>query len=502
MRVLARLSRVLPRISLRSGFVLTAGVPGLLAVVGATVLLVIASILHRNALDLTAAILQEQIARDVELDVLMHNELANRDAAGAHTASLVAIQEQDIHEHFRHAHQVAGSEQTLSELEASVDHYFQVHRELTAERMPLGVVLARSGEALGLALRKASELRAVAHAEVGHTRGHIQRIDYWANVVAALLSAVVLMSILASAFAGRAFLARPVRALRHTIHRFSSGEMSARADEQAPRELRDVAHTFNQMASTIVRQRENELTALAGIAHDLNNPIGVLGMLTDPRAVERAVGSEERVRRRFALVHRQVERIHRMVQDLFDAVRAEAGALQLELSDQDLRDLAADAVELYSDVSELHEVHLSVPAEPVLTRCDPGRIEQALQNLIANAIKYSPRGGPVSIRVAVEGGQAVLSVSDEGIGLREEQKTQIFDAFQRFGPPGISGAGLGLSLVKRIVEAHGGGIEVDSVPGAGSTFRIRLSLTRLEAAPAGAATRDPPPAGTHRAPAR
>lgn len=474
----ARLPRALSRVSLRSGLVLTCGVLGLVAVLAASALLVIASLLNRNGSELTAAILREQVARDVELDVLMHNELANLDAVGARTASLEANQEQGIHEHFDDARRVVGSKELFSELEASVDHYFGVRGEVASQHLPLEEAVARSGGALSLALRKAGELRAIAGADVAHTRHAMQRIDHWVNVVAIGLSAFVSMSILALAFAGRALLVRPVRALIHSIQRFSSGDMSVRADEHAPRELRDVAHTFNQMAAAIVRQRENELTSLASVAHDLNNPIGVLGLLTEPRAVERTLGSDDRLRRRFALLHRQSERIHRMVTDLLDAVRAETGELQLELRDHDLRDVAASSVELYSDFSELHELRLSTPTAPVVARCDPGRIEQALQNIITNAIKYSPQGGGVSVRVAVEEDRAVLSVSDQGIGMSDEQRTRIFDAFQRFGPPGISGAGLGLSLAKRIVQAHGGSIEVDSVPGTGSTFRMCLPLSR------------------------
>lgn len=474
----ARLRTALSRVSLRTGLALTSGVLGVLAVLAAATLLIMASLLHRNALDLTAAMLREEVARDVELDVLMHNQLANLDAAGAHTAPLVVDQEKGIREHFDDARRLVGAQQTFSSLEANVEHYFEVRRDLTNQRLPLQESVARSGEALGLALRKSAEVRAIAQGDVAHLRGHIERIDYWVNVVAIAFGAAVLVSILVFAIAGRALLVRPVRALSYTIRRFSSGDMSVRAEEDAPTELRDVAHTFNQMAATIVRQRENELTSLASVAHDLNNPIGVLGMLTESRAVEKALGSDERLRRRFALVHRQTERIHRMVQDLLDAVRAESGELQVEMGDHDLREIAADAVELYRDVSELHDLRLSTPIEPALARCDRGRIEQALQNVIANAIKYSPQGGAVSVELAVAEGQAILSVSDQGIGLSDEQKARIFDAFQRFGPPGISGAGLGLTLVKRIIQAHGGSIDVDSVPGEGSTFRIRLPLAK------------------------
>lgn len=471
------LPKALSRVSLRSGLALTCGVLGLLAVLAAAALLVFASLLHRNALELTAATLREQVARDVELDVLMYDHLANLDAVGARVARLAATQEEGIHEHFGDARRFVGSTGVLSDLEASVDRYFAVRGDSARQHLSPEEVDARSGGALRLALRKATELRAVAGADVAHTQRAMQRIDRWVQAVAVGLSAFVVMSILAFAFASRALLVRPVRALVHSIQRFSSGDISVRADENAPRELHDVARTFNQMASAIVRQRENELTSLASVAHDLNNPIGVMGMLTEPRAVERTLGSDERLRRRFALLHRQAERIHRMVRDLLDAVRAETGELQFELGDHDLRDVATSSVELYGDFSERHELRLSVSPQQVVARCDPGRIEQALQNIITNAIKYSPEGGAVTVRVGVAEDCAVLSVSDQGIGMSPEQTARIFDAFQRFGPPGITGAGLGLSLARRIVEAHGGKVEVDSVPGTGSTFRILLPLS-------------------------
>lgn len=472
--------RVRSRVSLRSGFALTCGVLGLLAVLAASALLIIASLLHQNALGLTSAMLREELARDVELDLLLYHQLANLDAAGGHTADLVTSQAQGIQEHFRDAHRLIGTERKLSQLEADTEHYFRIRQDLSVQSLPLHEVIARSDGALQRALGKAAELRTAARADVLDTRGHIQRIAHWANGIALGLGAAVLVSILLFVFAGREFLVRPMRALGHAIQRFGSGDLSVRADEEAPRELRDVAHTFNQMASTIARQRENELTSLAGVAHDLNNPIGVLGMLSEPGEVDRALGSDERLRRRFALVHRQAERIQRLVQDLLDAVRAEAGELQLELRDRDLREIAEGAIELYVGVSELHELRFSAPPSPVITRCDPDRIEQALHNMIGNAIKYSPQGGPVTVHVTTEGGHALLSVSDEGIGLSEEQKARVFEPFQRFGPPGISGAGLGLSLVRRIVRAHGGSVDIDSTPGVGSTFRIRLPLAVVE----------------------
>jgi signal transduction histidine kinase len=119
----------------------------------------------------------------------------------------------------------------------------------------------------------------------------------------------------------------------------------------------------------------------------------------------------------------------------------------------------------------------------VNARCDARRIEQVLHNLLANAVKYSPTGGTITMSVRDDSAGASVEVSDEGIGMTDAQRATLFEPFQRAGPPGIPGAGLGLSLVKRIVEAQGGAVEVESVPGMGSTFRVRFPPVEHRARP-------------------
>jgi signal transduction histidine kinase len=120
----------------------------------------------------------------------------------------------------------------------------------------------------------------------------------------------------------------------------------------------------------------------------------------------------------------------------------------------------------------------------VVVRCDGTRLEQVLHNLVSNALKYSPTGSSVELRVAQEGEEAVLSVVDQGIGISSEELRHLFAPFRRTSrarevAPGV---GLGLSVARRIIEAHGGRIEVDSRPGAGSTFRVRLPLAAAPSA--------------------
>jgi signal transduction histidine kinase len=120
----------------------------------------------------------------------------------------------------------------------------------------------------------------------------------------------------------------------------------------------------------------------------------------------------------------------------------------------------------------------------LLVSCDALRIEQVLTNLVSNAIKYSPRGGRVEVTLEQPGTEAILNVVDQGVGIPSDDQAHIFEPFRRSGASRelVPGAGLGLFVARRIVEAHGGRIEVESRPGAGSTFRVHLPLTAVSKA--------------------
>jgi signal transduction histidine kinase len=130
---------------------------------------------------------------------------------------------------------------------------------------------------------------------------------------------------------------------------------------------------------------------------------------------------------------------------------------------------------------------LACPADPLVVHGDPLRLEQALQNLLYNAARYSPGGGPVTVTLVQAGSQASLSITDRGIGIPEADRMQVFERFYRAGnidPLQTTGFGLGLYLTRAIVEQHGGTITVESMEGQGSTFTIYLPLVSPANAPA------------------
>jgi signal transduction histidine kinase len=305
------------------------------------------------------------------------------------------------------------------------------------------------------------------------TRSDLFRRD----VLGAVIRAWLLVAFFSVLFAVHRLLTQLTR-LADTVRSRTRGDERARAPERGIGEVRAAAHAFNQMADHMQQESEQRCAFLAGVAHDMRNPLGALRMSTFHFRAGFPLPSEEMMRSTMAIVDRQVTRLERMVGDFLDAERIECGFLELKLAPHDLRALAEESVQLYTASSVSHDLMLRHPDDPVIVRCDGTRIEQVLNNLISNAIKYSPAGGPVRVAVARDEGYGSIEVTDRGIGIAEDDLEQVFQPFRRSGASreSIPGAGLGLWVSRRIVEAHGGSLEVSSELGVGSTFHVRLRL--------------------------
>jgi two-component system, OmpR family, sensor histidine kinase MtrB len=280
-------------------------------------------------------------------------------------------------------------------------------------------------------------------------------------------------------------LYRPLVELDESIARYAASPGERRyADEAGPSEIRRIAHTFNQMVDKVADQERREAAFLAGIAHDLRNPLMVIRGSAELILESAAPGPAARERSCGRIIA-QVEAMERMLSDFVDARGIESGQLELAPAPHDLCELAREVADRFRIASPSHELVVEVPPEPITVSCDGMRVEQVLVNLITNAIKYSPGGGRVVVQAAGERGWARLSVTDSGIGIPPDQMGVIFEPFQRIATAahaGIAGSGLGLAVSKRIVESHGGRIEVESEPGRGSSFRVFIpAAMRAEA---------------------
>jgi signal transduction histidine kinase len=299
-------------------------------------------------------------------------------------------------------------------------------------------------------------------------------LDLLANILGAGVGVMVLSISGMIVWWMRLQVFRPIMALGGVMGRFGRGDRAARADEVGPAELREMARRFNEMAAALAEQRDAQLAFLGGVAHDLRGPLFALRMSLAAVRPDLPLLPEQRLRRMFALIDRQTVQLERMVGDLLDSARIEAGQLELRLELSDGRALVREIAEPFEGSSRLRlELSLSEPL-----RCDPLRVQQVLSNLLSNACKYSLPGGEVEVRFERIADEALLAVTDHGIGMSAEDQRHLFEPFRRLGPSRghIPGVGLGLSVVRRIVDAHGGRVEVESAPGRGSSFRVYLPL--------------------------
>ncbi len=233
------------------------------------------------------------------------------------------------------------------------------------------------------------------------------------------------------------------------------------------REAQEAVHMRDQFLSIAAHELKTPLTSMLGYTQLVQ------------RRTQREGTLNERDQRALRLVADQTERLNRMVASLLDLSRLETGQLSIEQIPVDLGALAGRLVEEVQPSLDRHRLVLQVPATPLLIEGDPLRLEQVLQNLIQNTVKYEPEGGTVTVQVAQRDGAACVAVTDEGIGIPEHALPRLFSRFYRapnVDPQQISGMGLGLYVVKEIVALHGGTVGVTSTEGQGSTFTICLPL--------------------------
>jgi signal transduction histidine kinase len=234
------------------------------------------------------------------------------------------------------------------------------------------------------------------------------------------------------------------------------------------------------MSAELGRQKTRELAFIASVAHDLRNPLAALQFSLDAMRARRSTWDAE-TERIFDILGRQLDHLSRMVSDLLETCYIEAGQLTLNRAAFDLRDAARAVVDLYRPVASDRPIEIELGEETALVLADRMRIEQVIGNLVSNAIKYSPPGSRIRLGVSARAGAVELYVADEGVGIKDEDRENIFRPFWRADEGAKrSGTGLGLSVVRKIVAAHDGRITVESTPGMGSVFRVRFPLATMQ----------------------
>jgi signal transduction histidine kinase len=240
-------------------------------------------------------------------------------------------------------------------------------------------------------------------------------------------------------------------------------------------------------------RRKDEFLAM--LAHELRNPLGaistasyILSQQSQPAPPGRAGAAEPRALRSLATIQRQTQHLARLVDDLLDVSRITRGKVELHREALDLADVVNHAVETTLEIVEArhHRLAVSTSPEPLPVLADPTRLEQVLANLIRNAAKFTEPGGIIAVEATAEDGEAVVRVRDSGMGIPGDLLPRIFDLFTQ-GHQGLDraagGLGIGLTLVRNLIEMHGGRVRAASAgPGRGSEFTIRLPLLKTAAA--------------------
>jgi len=272
-------------------------------------------------------------------------------------------------------------------------------------------------------------------------------------------------------------LERPLRRVTQAISQMADGQPLARLPEQGPKEIRLLLRAFNTMTEQLQNMEKARQRLLANLVHELGRPLGAL--LSAIQAL--AGGAEEDPAVRQELLEgmeAEIRRMRHLLDDLTRLYDQTLGPLELDHKPTALHPWLVQVLSPWREAAQNKGLHwkAELPVDLPAIEIDPDRLAQALGNVVSNAIKYTPPGGEVGLSAGLNGAEAWIRVRDSGPGITLEEQKRIFVPFYR-GPTGRrfpQGMGLGLSIARDLVAAHGGRIEVQSTPGVGSTFTIWL----------------------------
>lgn len=343
-------------------------------------------------------------------------------------------------------------------------------------RLLLAFLAVLTVAALGVAVL--SQLLTSAHVR-GAARGGS---DVAASHFLGILNRSLLIAVLVAAFFAVAVsvflarrLARPLSELARATEAIARGDYRQRVRPGSNDELGELAISFNRMAASLDDLERLRRDLVANVAHELRTPLASLQAQLEAVADGVVTLDDELVES----LREDTARLRRLVDDLRTLADAEAPATAPRLAQQDPRALVERAVATVASAYRAKGIALELAAEDDLApvRVDRDQIEQVLVNLLDNALRYTPQGGEVDVRVQENDGAIEVAVADTGIGIAPDDLPRVFERFfraERSRSRNTGGSGIGLAIAKHLVEKHRGTIEAKSAPGAGSVFTVRL----------------------------
>jgi len=301
-------------------------------------------------------------------------------------------------------------------------------------------------------------------------RASLEDLHITAGVVA------VAVAVLAALLLAQTISA-PLRRIRSGAQRIERGDLEVRIEPAGGADVRAVGHALNRLAETLEHEEHVRKESVADLAHELRTPVS--GLLSRIEAAQDGVLRDREAN--LTAMHAEAIRLVRLLEDLGRLADAERPGLLLDKRAVDLAAVAGSEVEQMAASFAKKGVGLERDLEWAEIAGDPDRLAQVVANLLANALRYTEPGGRVELRVAIEGDAAILDVADTGIGIDAEDLTHIFKRFwraDRSRSRATGGTGIGLAIVRKLVIAHEGRIDVESAPGRGSRFRVWFPLVQ------------------------
>jgi two-component system, OmpR family, sensor kinase len=284
---------------------------------------------------------------------------------------------------------------------------------------------------------------------------------------------VVILGLLIHEAVSRAL--RPLENLRRDIGDRAVSELHAVPTNDLPDEVAPLAHTLNQLLERLDQLLAGQRQFLADAAHELNTPLAAIKLQAQLARRARGDDREEAI----DALDAGIERAIHLTAQLLQLARLEPDVREPELSRVQLDGIVRDAVIAFSPHADQRKSDLGLlQADPAQVRGDGHSLRVMLDNLIDNALRYSPEGARIDVSLRAENGQAVIEVGDNGPGIAPSERAQVLERFVRLHPAGTTGSGLGLAIVREIASQHGASLSLLDTPGGGLTVRVVLPLVQ------------------------
>lgn len=373
----------------------------------------------------------------------------------------------------------AGEETALARLRGTWDAYLEAWRtaedSLPGRRSDVGTLVAEPLAGLALLGDALAVFATETEVAIDALLLDVERQQRRTERVALSIGALALLVALPLTWLTARTVRQPLGRLLRGTRTVSQGRYPMRLEVEGPEEVAELASGFNEMVDRLRELDDLKKDFLSHVSHEMRTPLVAMRETNEALLDQLAGPLTDRQRRLIDLNLRGAERLSRMVTKMLDLARMEAGAMEYEFRREDLVAVVSGAVEAMASRPETgRRLRLSLPEGRVDVLCDRERLSQVVENLVSNALKYSPPQEEVTISVQRADGAVVLAVEDRGAGVDERDRELIFQKFHRALGRERPGFGLGLAIAREIVDAHQGRLWVEDNEPQGSRFLVRL----------------------------